>query len=77
MYLISSTKKTLCTNFEVSICCNDLPTLDSVFLKNYFNKRFFSPLSRKNKSYLPVHVVPFPVYPELQVQLKDPTVLLQ
>ena len=26
---------------------------------------------------LPAHVVPFPVYPELHVQLKDPTVLLQ
>ena len=24
-----------------------------------------------------MHIVPFPVYPELQVQLKDPTVLLQ
>ena len=27
--------------------------------------------------YLPVHDVPFPVYPGLHVQLKDPSVLLQ
>ena len=34
-------------------------------------------LSRKqNKHNLPVHVTPFPVYPVLQEQVKDPCVLL-
>ena len=57
--------------------CDDLPTLDSVFLKGFFLSRGFLARYREKKSYLPVHVVPFPVYPELQVQLKDPTVLMQ
>ena len=34
-------------------------------------------VKKQNLQYLPTHVVPFPSYPGLQVQVKDPDVLLQ
>ena len=34
-------------------------------------------LQKKSRIYLPMHDVPFPVYPGLQVHVKDPMVFLQ
>ena len=49
--------------------------------KNFKKVGLARPLSynyKKNRSwYLPTHVVPFPEYPDTQLQLNDPTVLLQ
>ena len=61
-----------CRTASVKIIWIEKPFGDC--LVPHYNYQWFFSIRNDN---LPVHFIPFPVYPGLHVQLKDPSVLLQ